>query len=159
MIWNCCFFHVIGIATLLSGLFFENEGGLSGPKNEGFWITNSIILFFFNRTFYYITCTTIENRFWMSTMQTWNNFSSLLITIKFDPSTATNTASITSNRIITAQNGMTDNRTYLLQQMTMTATTIRRNSSKMISKGMRTLISLGPGKKEKERKDVYSNRV
>ena len=43
--------------------------------------------------------------------------------------------------------------------MTMTATTIRRNSSKMISKGMRTLISLGPGKKEKERKDVYPNRV
>lgn len=26
------FFHVIGIATLLSDLFFENEGGLSGPK-------------------------------------------------------------------------------------------------------------------------------
>ena len=79
--------------------------------------------------------------------------------LKFDPSTATDTATITSNRIITAQNGMTDNRTYLLQQMTMTATTIRRNSSKMISKGMRTLISLGPGKKEKERKDVYPNRV
>lgn len=112
-----------------------------------------------NRTFYHITCKTIENRFSMSTMQTWNNFSSLLITIKFDPSTATDTATITSNRIITAQNGMTDNRKYLLQQMTMTATTIRRNSSKMISKGMRTLISLGPGKKEKERKDVYSNRV
>lgn len=97
----------------------------------------------------------IENRYWMSTMQTWNNLSGLLVTIKFEPGTATNTATITSNMIITAQNGMTDNRTYLLQQMTMTATTIRRNSSKMISKGMRTLISLGPGKKEKERKDVY----
>lgn len=26
------FFHVIGIATLLRGLFLENQGGFSGPK-------------------------------------------------------------------------------------------------------------------------------
>ena len=32
MIWNYWFFHVIGIATLLSGFFLENQGSFSDPK-------------------------------------------------------------------------------------------------------------------------------